>query len=378
MIESLGVGSIQNLQRILKSINSKRVFFITGNSSLEKPNIKKVKSIIRKECEIYHFDEISSIPSIEGVKIALNSFRKSNSDVIVAMGGGSVLDIGKSVSIFSTNKGNIEDYLFKKISFRKKGIPLILIPSTAGTGSEATHFAVIFKEKTKYSLADEKFMRADYIIVDPELTYSLPKRITAYTGMDAFCQGIESFWNINSTDESKEYAKKAIRLIMNNIEKAVNSPDEESRYNMAIGANYAGKAINITKTTAAHAISYPITSYFNVPHGLAVALTISSMIFFNAGVNKNDVLDPRGLEYVKKIMDEVKLLIGARTFIEAQEIVNNLIKKIGLELKLSELGISSQSDLEIIVKNGFNPERVKNNPRLLTEPQLREILEGIK
>ena len=212
------------------------------------------------------------------------------------MGGGSVLDIGKSVSIFSTNKGNIEDYLFKKISFRKKGIPLILIPTTAGTGSEATHFAVIFKEKTKYSLADEKFIQGDYIIVDPELTYSLPKRVTAYTGMDAFCQGVESFWNINSTDESKEYAKKAIKLIMNNIEKAVNSPDEESRYNMAIAANYAGKAINITKTTATHAISYPITSYFNVPHGLAVALTISSMIIFNAGVNKNDVLDPRGLE----------------------------------------------------------------------------------
>ena len=378
MIESLGIGSIQNLQHILKSINSKRVFFITGNSTLEKPNIKKVKSIIRKECEIYHFDEISSIPSIEGVKTALISFRKSNSDLIIAMGGGSVLDIGKSVSIFSTNKGNIEDYLFKKISFRKKGIPLILIPTTAGTGSEATHFAVIFKEKTKYSLADEKFIQGDYIIVDPELTYSLPKRVTAYTGMDAFCQGVESFWNINSTDESKEYAKKAIKLIMNNIEKAVNSPDEESRYNMAIAANYAGKAINITKTTATHAISYPITSYFNVPHGLAVALTISSMIIFNAGVNKNDVLDPRGLEYVKKIMDEVKLLIGARTFIEAQEIVNKMIKKIGLELKLSELGISSQNDLEIIVKNGFNPERVKNNPRLLTESQLREILEGIK
>ena len=378
MNEFIGKGSVKNLQKILIENNFKNVFYITGNSPLEQGNIDKVQYIIEKECKFFHFNDIVPTPTIKGIKKALNLFRKGNYDLIIAMGGGSVLDIGKSVSIFSTNEGKIEDYLLKKTTIKRNGIPLVLIPTTTGTGSEATHFTVIFIEKTKYSLTDPNYIHANYVIVDPELTYSLPKRVTAYTGMDALSQGIESYWNINSTDKSKEYAKKAIELVMNNILEAVHNPNEESRYNMALAANYAGKAINITKTTACHAISYPITSYFNVPHGHAVALTIPSMIVFNSKVNENDVLDMRGVVYVKKTMEELLTIIGASNFIEAKEKIRNLIKDIGLETNLGKLGIKTQDDIEIIIKNGFNPDRVKNNPRLLTEPQLRNILEEIR
>lgn len=378
MNEFFGKGSVEQLQKILIENNFKKIFFITGNSPLEQGNVNKVQSIIEKVCVVFHFNDILPTPTIKGVKKALNLFRKGNYDLIIAMGGGSVLDIGKSVSIFSTNKGKIEDYILKKLKFKRKGTPLILIPTTTGTGSEATHFAVIFIEKTKYSLADPNYIHADYVIVDPELTYSLPKRVTAYTGMDALSQAIESYWNINSTDKSKEYAKEAIERVMNNLSKAVHNPNEESRYNMALAANYAGKAINITKTTACHAISYPITSYFNVPHGHAVALTLPSMIVFNSKVNETDILDTRGVEYVKKTMRELISIIGVSSFIEAKEKIRNLMKDIGLETKLQDLGIKSQNDIEIIIENGFNPERVKNNPRLLSEPQLRNILEEIR
>jgi alcohol dehydrogenase class IV len=378
MNEFIGKGSVEQLQKILIENNFKKIFFITGNSPLEQGNINKVQSIIEKECIIFHFNDIVPTPTIKGLKKALNLFRKGNYDLIIAMGGGSVLDIGKSVSIFSTNEGKIEDYILKKLKFKRKGTPLILIPTTTGTGSEATHFAVIFIKKTKYSLADSNYIPADYVIIDPELTYSLPKRVTAYTGMDALSQAIESYWNINSTDESKEYAKKAIKLVMNNLSKAVHNPNEESRYNMALAANYAGKAINITKTTACHAISYPITSYFNVPHGHAVALTLPSMIVFNSKVNLTDVLDRRGVEYVKKTMRELISIIEVSSFIEAKEKIRDLMNDIGLETKLQDLGLKSQNDIEIIIENGFNPERVKNNPRLLSEPQLRNILEEIR
>ena len=378
MIEFIENGSIKNLKRILKENNFKNIFYITGNSPLEQDNVDKIQFIIENECKFFHFNDIAPTPTVEGIKKALNLFKKGNYDLILAMGGGSVLDIGKSVSILSTNKGEIKDFLLKKLKIKRKGTPLILIPTTAGTGSEATHFAVIFIEKTKYSLADPKILHADYAIVDPELTYSLPKRVTAYTGMDALSQGIESYWNINSTDESKEYAKKAIELVMNNLLKAVHNPNEESRYNMALAANYAGKAINITKTTACHAISYPITSCFNVPHGHAVALTLPSMIVFNSRVNENDVLDTRGVEYVKNIMSKLVSIIGVSSFIETKEKIKNLMVDIELEIKLQDLGIKSQEDIEIIIKNGFNPDRVKNNPRLLTETQLRNILEEIR
>ncbi|MFW9873184.1 MAG: phosphonoacetaldehyde reductase [Candidatus Thorarchaeota archaeon] len=377
MNEFIGNGAIKNLQKILKD-NYTNAFYITGNSPLEKNNIDKVSQIIKKECQFFHFNDIKPTPTVEGVNLALDLFKKGNYDLIIALGGGSVLDIGKSVSVFSTNKGKIEDFLLKKLRLKRKGTPLILIPTTAGTGSEATHFAVIFINKTKYSLADEKFLQADYTIVDPELTYSLPKRVTAYTGMDALSQAIESYWNINSTDESKAYAKKAINLIMDNLIKAVHNPEKKSRSNMAFAANYAGKAINLTKTTACHAISYPITSYFKVPHGHAVALILPAIIKFNSEVNENDVLDSRGLYYVKEIMNELISLIGASSFIKAKEKINDLIKTIGLETRLSDLGIKHQEQIEIIIKNGFNPERVKNNPRLLTEPQLRKILKEIR
>ncbi|MFX1375593.1 MAG: phosphonoacetaldehyde reductase [Promethearchaeota archaeon] len=378
MYEFIENGSIQNLHTILRENNYTNVFYITGNSLLEQNNIDKIRQIIEKDCNFFHYNDIKPTPTVEGVNHALDFYKKGNYDLIIAMGGGSVLDIGKSVSVFSTNQGKVEDFLLKKRSLKNKGTPLILIPTTAGTGSEATHFAVIFSNKTKYSLADTKFIHANYAIVDPELTYTLPKKVTAYTGMDALSQAIESYWNINSTEESKEYARKAIKIIMNNLLKAVHDPDKKSRYNMAIAANYAGKAINITKTTACHAISYPITSYFDVPHGQAVALTLPSMILFNSQVNDDDVLDTRGCSYVKGIMMELIALIGTSTFNEAKEKIKEIIINIELETNLSNLGIKSQEEIEILIKNGFNPERVKNNPRLLTETQLRQILEEIR
>ncbi|MFX0028188.1 MAG: phosphonoacetaldehyde reductase [Candidatus Hermodarchaeota archaeon] len=378
MNEFIGTGSIKNLYKILNKDKYSNVFCITGNSPLEQNNIDKILQIIKKKCSIFHYNDIKPTPTIEGVNQALDLFKKGNYDLIIAMGGGSVLDIGKAVSVFSTNKGKIEDFLLKKLSLRREGTPLILVPTTAGTGSEATHFAVIFINNIKYSLADEKLIYAKYVIVDPELTYSLPKKVTAYTGMDALSQAIESYWNINSTDESKRYAKRAIKLIMNNLVKAVHNPDKKSRSKMALAANNAGKAINLTKTTACHAISYPITYYFKVPHGHAVALTLPSMFLFNSEVHEDDVLDSRGLYYVKGIMKELISLLGVSSFNEAKVKINDLVKVIGLETRLSDLGIKTKEEIEIIIKNGFNPERVKNNPRLLTESQLRHILQEIR
>ncbi len=378
MEEYIGNGSIKELQNILKKNSFKNVYYLTGNSPLEEPNINKIKLLIQKECKFFHYDDILPNPTIEGVRKGLSSFKEEIFDCIIAVGGGSVLDIGKCISILTTNKSDIEQYLFKEAEIKRKGTPLILIPTTTGTGSEATHFAVVFKGKIKYSLADPKYMHADYVIVDPELTYSLPKYVTAYTGMDALSQGIESYWNINSTKESKEYAKRAIKLVVDNFITAVHKPDKESRYNMALAANFAGKAINITKTTACHSISYPITSYFNVPHGQAVALTLPSMIVFNSEVSQNDILDKRGVDYVKTIMLEIISYFGTSDFIEAKEEIKKLINDIGLANNLDKLGIKTQQDIEIIIKNGFNPERVKNNPRLLEETQLREILNALR
>ncbi len=378
MIEYLGFNSINKLRKILEEYSFNKIFLITGRDSFEKTIIKKVILEILKDYEFFQFNNFSPNPKINDIKRGLDLFKEQEFDVILSVGGGSVLDMGKCISILSTNNGSPEEYVLKQKKIKKKGIPLIRIPTTAGSGSEATHFAVVYIDKSKYSLGDSDYMQPEYVIVDPQFTESLPKNLTAISGLDAFTQAIESYWNINSTSESKNYSKKAIALIMSNILNAFQNPNRDSRYNMAIAANLSGKAINITKTTACHAISYPITSYFKVPHGHAAALTLPSMIIFNSRVSNEDVKDPRGVDYVKKTMKELISLLGVSNFMEAKDRVRRLIKDIGLETNLGKLGIKNQEDREIIIKNGFNPERVKNNPRLLTETQLRSILEDIK
>ncbi|MHA1671607.1 MAG: phosphonoacetaldehyde reductase [Promethearchaeota archaeon] len=378
MLEYIGFDSVKNLKEILETNNFKKIFLITGRKSFEQ---KEIKSVILEELsdvQFYRFNDFTPNPKIQDIKKGIDLFKKKNFDVIIAVGGGSVLDMGKAISIFSSNEGDLVKIIKKEIEITKKGIPLIRIPTTAGSGSEATHFAVVYIGKTKYSLADQDFLKPEYVIVDPLFTLKLPKKISACSGMDALTQAIESYWNINSTEESKTYSKKAIELIISNLVKVVNDPDKESRKKMAIAANYAGKAINITKTTACHAISYPITSYFNVPHGHAVALTLPSMIIFNSEIEEKDCQDSRGTLFVKNTMNDLISFMKASNFEEAKDIILTLMHDVGLDTNLQALGIKSQEDIEIIIKNGFNPNRVKNNPRILTESKLRSILGKIR
>ncbi len=221
-------------------------------------------------------------------------------------------------------------------------------------------------------------MLPNYAIVDPQFIISLPKDVAASTGMDALAQAIESYWSIHSTDESKKFSKMAIKLIIKNLSIAVNKSSEKSIAAMAKAAHLAGKAINITKTTACHAISYPVTSYFDVPHGHAVALTLASMLVYNSQVTEEDLLDKRGIGYVKKTIKKLVNLVDARNVEEASAKITTLMKDISLSTKLSDLGIKTDNDINIIIKNGFNPDRVNNNPRRLTKKALSKILYSIR
>ena len=250
-----------------------------------------------------------------------------------------------------------------------------MIPTTAGTGSESARFSVIYINKTKYSLAHNS-MLLNFAILDPIFTKNLPPYITACTCMDALCQAIESFWSIYSTEESGAYSKQAIELINSNITKNVNNPDRVSREKMLIASNLAGKAINIAKTTAAHAVSYPLTSYFNVPHGHAVALTLPHFIEFNYDISLENLQDSRGVKFVKDRMSELFTILKVETADKAKDKIINIMKDINLETRLSKLGIN-RNNIDVIIENGFNPQRMKNNPKLVSEKDLRNLLEKI-
>src|SRR3989344_3997450 len=248
--EYFGYNSIKNLQKILLNHSPKKIFLVTGRSSYEKSGAKDSLAKILKDHKFVHFDNFEANPKISDIKIGLELFRKNKCDFVIAVGGGSVMDVAKSINCFSANSGKPEDYLQNGKPIKKKGKMLVAIPTTAGSGSEATKIAVVYINKTKYSLFDNLIL-PDYAIIDPQFTINLPKRITAAAGMDALSQAIESYWSIDSTNESKKYSKAAVRLIVNNLVGAAGG-SRLSRIAMAKAAHLAGKAINISRTTACH------------------------------------------------------------------------------------------------------------------------------
>ena len=374
--EFFGMGSHRELQNVLLQEKPRKIFLVVGKGAYEKSGAQAALSPMLKGFEVMEFSDFEENPKIEDVQKGIAAFRSFQPDLMLAVGGGSALDMAKSINLLACQEGDALDIVLKKKEITQQPKPLVAVPTTAGTGAEATHFAVVYIEKTKHSLT-HPFILPAYSIVDPQFTFSLPPAVAASTGMDAFAQAIQSDWSNKSTEESKAYAREAISLILSNLVAAVNAPTPEARGAMSKGAHLAGKAINISFTTACHAISYPITSYFGVPHGHAVALTLPSMVLLNSEVDEQSFNDKRGLAYVKKAMTELTNLFGARDGRKAKGKLEQLMDEIHLERRLFRLGVRAEEDVNLIVEHGFNPERVKNNPRVLTEGMLRSILKAI-
>ncbi|MCK5605969.1 phosphonoacetaldehyde reductase [Candidatus Pacearchaeota archaeon] len=372
----IGPDSIKHLPKLLAEFGGKNIFLVTGKKSFSASGAKALLDDILNGYNVRRFCDFSENPKAEDVNHGISQYESEQFDIVIAVGGGSSIDVAKLINYLSVHPEDFENYKFPYPPSKDSVKPLIAIPTTSGSGSEATSFAVLYANKEKFSV-DNKFLLPDIAIVDPNLTESLPKYITATTGMDALSQAIESYWSINSTNESKRYAGDAIKIIIASLEATVNNPSQSSRLAMAQAAYLAGKAINITRTTAPHAISYPLTSFFGIPHGQAVAVTLSSMLLFNANVSSQDVSDKRGFEYVRKSIAELCQFLGTDSVDNAKEILDSLMLDIGLQTRLRKLGLKNQKDIDIIVANGFNPARVKNNPRMLDGKDLREILEQL-
>ncbi len=375
--EYFWVGCIEQLGEILAREKPKRIFLVRGEKSYYQSGAHEKISLLLEAYETVHFTYSSPDAKIEDVKIGKELFQAYNCDCTVAIGGGSALDLGKAITLLASHEGNAEEYIKKKNPLHPRKYPLIAIPTTIGTGSEATHFATIYLDKIKWSLAHPSLI-PDYALVDPSLTLSLPSYQTASTGIDALAQAIESYWSIRSTPESQNYAREAICLCLTNLKAAVDdAANLEAHAALARAANLSGKAINTSFTTACHAISYPITAHFGIPHGHAVALTLPEIVQYNAGITKDDCLDSRGEEYVQAVLQDLRQLFLVSSPESLKAKIETLMDEAGLERKLTALGIRTEEDRALIIKQGFNPERMKNNPRLVKEEDLRKILEEI-
>ncbi|OGS22909.1 MAG: hypothetical protein A2252_07470 [Elusimicrobia bacterium RIFOXYA2_FULL_39_19] len=369
-----GYKSYENLHNILKNCQPNKILLVTGKQSYSLSGAKKLIGKITDKYNTVRFCSFHSNPEINDIKKGISTFKKEGCDFIIGIGGGSVIDVAKSIALLGGNNNDIAGILKGKVKSGKRLIKTVIIPTTAGTGSESTHFSVIYLAGEKYSLADSS-MLPDFIILDPAFLENVPPNVASSSAMDALCQGIESYWSVESTNESRNYSRMAIKLVLANIVKNVNNPDKVSRINMLRAANYSGKAINIAKTTAAHSISYTITSMFKIQHGHAVALILPKLIEVNYSINKDCLNDKRGIAFTNKRMNELLDILNVVSPAEAKNKITNIMKSIGLKTRLFELGIK-KSNINQIIK-GYNPERMKNNPRTLTKNDIKGILEEI-
>jgi alcohol dehydrogenase class IV len=255
------------------------------------------------------------------------------------------------------------------------GIPLVAVPTTAGTGSEATHFAALYVDGVKHSVGHVSF-RPDYVLLDPALSSSMPPRLTAETGLDALSQAIESMWSSRSTDQSLAYARAALELAWGNLEGAVRAPTQANRAAMCTAANLAGRAIDISKTTAAHALSYSITVRHGVAHGHAVALSLGALIEFNSEIADHDCMDPRGTAFVRARIGEVLAAMGVSDGTSGRRSFSDLVRRLGLETSLSLVGAGAPAARAEIV-DSVDAKRLANNPRALGPESLQALVDGI-
>jgi len=300
--------------------------------------------------------------------------RRLRLDCVVAVGGGSAIDIAKVIAACGANPGEPAKYIAGDATLNEAGPPLIAIPTTAGTGSEATHFAVAYIGSKKYSLAHPGLL-PKYAILDAQLTQSLPPAITAATGLDALCQAIESMWAVGGTAESRAFAEQAFELAWHHLPTAVKAPTPEARQAMLDAAHLAGKAINLGKTTAPHAISYALTTRYGTPHGMAVALTLAVVLRHNHEVDEASCTDPRGVAQVRESVARIIAILGCSTVEQTQHALEQFIAAIHCPTRLSQIGVQ-EADLADLAA-AVNVERLGNNPRRISQAELVELLRNV-
>lgn len=318
--------------------------------------------------------DFSPYPSLSEVLATAKACGELQADGLLAIGGGSAIDLSKLAAVTAPLGASAAVYLRKSSAPPGTALPVIAAPTTAGTGAEVTHFAALYLDTGKVSVADPR-MRPRVGIVDPVLTASMPADLTAATGLDALCQAVESTWSVGSTDVSMRYAERALRLCLQWLPKAVHHSTAKSRRAMAVAAHLAGRAINISKTTACHAMSYELTGRFGLLHGHAVAVTLAAMLRYNAGVTSDDTVDPRGAVHTMRAIRIIVRAFGAGTVNAAADAITSLVRGLNLPTRLSDVGVKPQ-DIHGLV-SAVNTERLSNNPRLMSPEVVRGIFESI-
>ena len=369
----LGQNIIQNVGDEVKTLGARKAIIVTDPGIVSAGYAKIVEDALRaKQIEVGLFDQVEPEPPARLVAECAQMIREGGYEVVIGLGGGSSLDVAKGASLMVMNPGRIVEYAGIDL-VPKPGLPKILIPTTAGTGSEVTRVLVVTDERdnTKKTILSS-FAIAEVALLDPMLTISMPPHVTANTGMDALVHAIESYVSATTTPYAEILAIEAISLIAHNLPLAYSKGNNlMARYNMLLASNIAGLAFGSSRTGAVHGLAYVIDIAYHLSHGRANAIMLPHVMNFNKTGNLQKFA--RIAEAMGENVEGLSLYEAAEKSIEA---VKNLLNAIQIPFRLSQYGIS-RDDLPKLVEGGMRQNRLfVPNPRDLTQEDVRNIYEN--
>ena len=360
---TFGRARLETLTDLAAQVGKRRVLLVAGEDLLDALEVRARIEALLSAHEVACWERVTPIPEIMDAQATVDFARERHTEAVIGIGGGSTLDTAKIVAAALPNGGEVLSLVSKERPLVAVSLPAILIPTTAGTGSEVTRWGTLWErvDKKKHSL-EGPGMFPTHALVDPALTHPLPPEQTAATGMDALSHAMESFWNKNANPVSDCFALRAVALVCRHLPTAVAEPnDTPARDGMMLASLFAGLAFSNTKTAAAHSLSYPMTLHCGVVHGQATSITLPALLRFNAG------------EYPERMLVLARAT-GAESVDEGADRITALLERVGLKTRLSELGIG-EAEREVILREGFTPDRVGHNLRDLTPDGMREILQ---
>ena len=361
------------MQIILKGINSlgealrgsTKVLLVCDSSF---PFLGIKNDIEQMDVPHVTFDQFTPNPLYEDVCKGVELFQSEKCDTILAVGGGSSLDVAKCIKLYCQME---KDKLYLEQDYKDTGVKLIAIPTTAGTGSESTRYAVIYYDGKKQSVTHDSII-PDVAILEPKVLKTLPLYQKKCTMMDALCQGIESWWSVNSTDESRKLSKEAVETIMQRWHEYIFENTDASAEAIMHAANLAGQAICITQTTAPHAFSYKITSLYKLPHGHAVAVCLPEIWLYMLE-HPEECIDKRGGDYLQNVFKQIAQAMGVNTPMEAIAVFREMMKIMELRNPIADNYFSEHQ----VLVSSVNPVRLKNNPIMLRDQAISFIYNKI-
>ena len=365
-----GEHAIEQLTNIIEKGVQKIVIF-TDKGILGAGLVDAPKTLIEKAGVDYTIiSEIPAEPNYHEAQTMIDEFKKEQADFIIAIGGGSVMDVAKLASILATDEYTVKELLDDPL-LAKKQITSLMIPTTAGTGSEATPNSIVGvpEKELKIGIVNPE-MIADYVILDSRMIKNLPKPIAAATGVDALCHAIECFTSAKANPISNTFALEALDLIMNNLIEACTNPEAlEAKSKMLLGSFYAGVAITSSGTTAVHALSYPLGGKYHIAHGVSNAMLLTPVMKFNEPAIK----DLLAVAYDRVIKDGNKELSVDEKSNYMIDQLEEIVKVLEIPTSLKTFDVPAE-DLDDLVAAGMEVTRLLvNNRREVTPEDAKNI-----